>query len=366
MFGLDSWKAHIANRLQGFARNPAQDLQICGVSTLLSYLALRTLEPFFDAYQDAPVEAVVALASLSRGNGANYLVSRVGQLRYQSAQLLEREIPHRAELRATVEQLLVGLDVVHLARQRLNSARDEWLRLTLLDELAHYSATEFVQLRRLLHDMGWQSRYDSLRALRQRNGHYTTADMVLLHDGLNDSAAHVRAAAARLLGMFAAVPPLPLIRALARVSLYDCDLETRYAAARSLGLLRDQLHSPELLAQLGNALADSDRFVRSAAAMVVNQLGEIAATPEVVAGLLAMLEDSDPYAQEAAARALGGLGTVAATSTSINALLHALQGSDANVHDAALSALTTLRRRRPTATLDHTALPPIMEEVALG
>lgn len=357
MFDLDTWRQQIAERFGGFARNPRQDIQIAGTGTVLAYLTVRTLEPFLEAFQREPMAAVLALSELTRGPGANQIIRRASQMRYQVSQLIERELRTRAELRAAVEQVLVHLNVIHMARQRLNSTRDEWLRITLLAELDNFGPGEFVQLRRLLHDPGWQSRYDTIRTLRVRDGRYTAADLVLLHEGLSDSASHVRAAAARMLGQFAGTPPAPLVKALTRVALYDCDLETRFAAARTLGALRDRIASPQLIDYLGQCLGDDDSFVRSAAALALGQLGELAGTVTLIDRLVSLLRDSDSYAREAAARALGQIGGPAATTTVVNALARAMEDADANVHEAAVDAITRLRKLRATLPLHSSRLP---------
>lgn len=358
-FNQDIWRAQIADRLSGFARNPRQDVQLSGASTVLAYLATRTLQPFLDVFQHAPVAAVLTLAEITQGAGADHIVRRATHLRYQAAHIFERELRVSQSLRKSIEELVVNLGVIPMARQRLNSSRDEWLRVTLLGELEVFAGSEFVLLRRVLHDPGWQSRYEAIRSLRQRGGRFSSADLVLLHDGLSDSAAHVRAAAARMLGLFAATPPPPLVRALLRVALHDCDLETRYAAARALGSLRDRIASPQLVGELHERLSDLDSFVRSAAAMVLSQLGELAGTEPIIASLVQVLSDSDPYAREAAARALGRIGAAAATTPVVNALTYAMQDGDSNVHEAAVDALTRLRKVRATMPLNgvHVGAP---------
>jgi hypothetical protein len=135
MFDRETWRQQIAERVNNFARNPRQEIQIAGVSTVLGFLALRTLEPFLIAFHEEPVAAVLTLADISRGPGANHIVRRAGHWRYQVSHLIERELRSRPELRLTIEEILLTLNVIHLARQRLNSSRDEWLRLTLLAEL---------------------------------------------------------------------------------------------------------------------------------------------------------------------------------------------------------------------------------------
>jgi HEAT repeat protein len=357
MFDQEIWRARVGERLGGFARNPRQDMQLAGTATVLAYLAVRTLEPFLEAYQQEPVAAVLTLAEITRGSGADHIVRRAGQLRYQMAQIVERELRSKPELREAVEQVLVALDVVHMARQRLNSSRDEWLRLTLLSELAMYEPEEFSELRKLLHDPGWQSRYDAIRGLRTRNGSYTAADLVLIHDALSDSASHVRSAAARMLGQFASTPPAPLVKTLTRVALYDCDLETRYAAARTLGALRDRIASPQLIDHLAGCLGDQDSFVRSSASLILGQLGEIAGTPALIERLTEVVSDPDPYAREAAARSLGRIGAAAATTAVLSALIRAMEDADANVHEAAVDSLTRLRKIRATLPLGHGRQP---------
>ena len=353
MFDQELWRTRITERLSAFARNPRQEIQIAGNTSLLSYLGVRALEPFVEAFQHTPVAAVLSLAEITRGPGADQIVRRVSQMRYQVVMIIEREIRISPEMRAAIEQILIALDVVHIARQRLNSSRDEWFRLTLLSELQGFGVDEFSQLRKLLQDTAWQSRYEMIRSLRARQGRYTAADLVLLHDGLGDSASHVRAAAARMLGQFADTPPAPLVNALTKVALYDCDLETRYAAARTLGALRDRIASPQLIDHLEQCLTEEDGFVRSAAALVLSQLGELAGVPSLVVKLANLMNDPDPYTREAVALALGRIGLTAATPHVINVLTQAMQDSDANVHEAAVDALTRLRKLRAT-----TPLPP--------
>ncbi|ACL25293.1 HEAT repeat domain-containing protein [Chloroflexus aggregans] len=357
MFDRETWRQRIAERFNNFARNPRQEIQVTGVNTVLGFLAVRALEPFLEAFQDEPVAAVLTLAEISRGPGANHLVRRAFHWRYQLAQLIERELRSRPELRITVEEILMALNVIHLARQRLNSSRDEWLRLTLLAELDTFEPGDFEQLRRQLHDPGWQSRYEAIRRLRVREGNFTAADLVLLHDGLSDSASHVRAAAARTLGLITGTPPQPLVKTLIRLAIHDCDLETRFAAARTLGQLRDRIASPQLIDYLVECLEDPDSFVRSAAALVVSQLGEMAGTGPVIDHLLVMLNDVDAYARESAARALGRLGVAAATSTVLNALAQAVDDADPNVHEAAVDAIARLRKLRATLPLTQSRHP---------
>ncbi|MEF3273044.1 MAG: HEAT repeat domain-containing protein [Chloroflexus sp.] len=357
MFDRETWRQRVAERLHSFARNPRQEIQVAGVSTVLGFLALRTLEPFLAAFQEEPVSAVLTLAEISRGPGADHVVRRASHWRYQLSQLIERELRSRPELRLMIEEIMLALNVIHLARQRLNSSRDEWLRLTLLAELDSFEPGDFEQLRRQLHDPGWQSRYEAIRRLRVREGNFTASDLVLLHDGLSDSASHVRAAAARMLGMIVGTPPQPLVKTLIRLAIHDCDLETRFAAARTLGLLRDRIASPQLMNHLHECLADPDSFVRSAAALVVSQLGEMAGTAPIIDRLVAMLQDTDAYARESAAHALGRLGVTAATTIVLNALAQAVDDTDPNVHEAAVDAITRLRKLRATLPLNQSRHP---------
>jgi HEAT repeat protein len=346
MFNQQTWRSEIAGRLAAFTRNPEQEMHVNGASSLFVYLSARTIEPFLAAFQQTPVAAVLTLAELHCGPGADLLVSRAPALRYQSAVLLARELRASAALRAALEQLLLGLQTVALARQRLNSSRDEWLRLGLLRELALFPSHELTALRHLLNESDWHGRYEAIRRLRQRQGSYSSADLVLLNDSLNDSASNVRAEAARMLGMFDGTPPAVLVKALTRVALDDCDQETRYAAARALGSLRERIASPQLLDQVAEQLAHEDYFYRSAAALVLGQLGDMAGIPSIVGRLTELLADEDFYVREAAARALGRIGASAATPEVLSALTLAVQDSDANVHEAAVEALVRLRGLR--------------------
>jgi HEAT repeat protein len=346
MFDHETWRREIAQRLSGFARNPRQEMQLAAAPSLLSYLVLRTLDPFLEAFQREPIAAVLALAEITRGPGADQLVRRAAQMRYQSAAQLDRELRAGKDIRAALEQLLIELQTVALVRQRLNGSREEWLRVAIERELDAFPG-EFSQMRRVLTDPGWQTRYEALRALRSRKGRYTPADLVLIHDGLGDSAAHVRSAAARMLGLIAERPPALLVKTLLRVALHDCDAETRFAAARAVGMLREQVTSPQLLDHLSACMFDEDSFVRSAAALMLGQLGDLAGAPILVKNLTRLLDDDDAYAREAAARALGQIGAPAATADVIAALNKAAQEGDINIHEAATDSLARLRELRP-------------------
>ncbi len=350
MFDHETWRQEIGARLNDFARNPRQDLQLAGAPTLLGYLVARTIEPFIEVFQREPIAAVLALAEITRGPGANLLVHRAIRLRYPAATQIDRELRTNADLRIAIEHMLIELHTIPIARQRLSSSRETWLRTTLEHELGQFPG-EFVQLRRVLRDPAWQTRYDALRELRNRKGNYSPADLVLIHDGLSDSAAHVRTAAARCLGALTEPPPGLLIKAIIRVALHDRDVETRYAAARSVGMLREHITSPQLLDYLSGCLFNEDSFVRSASALVLGQLGEHAGAPTLIKNLAKLLEDKDPYTREAAARALGQIGVPAATAEVLAALTRAAENGDITVHEAATESMNRLRELRSTTPL---------------
>jgi hypothetical protein len=351
MFDQELWRRQIAERLSAFARNPRQEIQLSGSPGLLSYLVMQTLTPFVEAFQEDPIQAVLALAAISRSSGANQLVRRAARRSYQSAAQVDRDLRSSYEIRVAAEQLLIELQTVAIARQRLNGTREEWLRLTLESDLEGYPG-EFSQLRRVLSDPGGQIRLDALRRLRLREGHYSPGDLVLLHDSLGDSSANVRAQAARLLGMIAEVPPPLLIKKLVQIALHDCDVETRFAAARAIGMLRENVTSPQLLDYLATNLFAEDRFHRAAAALVLGQLGEVAGAPVLIRNLTQLLYDDDVYAREAAARALGRIGIAAATPEVIMALTRATQDSEVQVHEAAMDSLVALRNLRPAPEIE--------------
>ncbi|MFN8503140.1 HEAT repeat domain-containing protein [Kouleothrix sp.] len=350
MFDQATWRRQIAEQLNGFARNPRQEMQLAGAPSLLSYLVARTLAPFLEAFQREPIAAVLTLAAITHTPGADQIVQRATRLRYQSAAQIERELRSSKDIRVAAEQLLLELQTVALVRQRLNGGREEWAR-TMLDRELEMFVGEFGQLRRALSDPGWQTRSEALRALRNRKGRYTPADLVLIHDGLTDSAAHVRAAAARMLGLIAEPPGALLQKTLVRVALHDSDAETRVAAARAIGMLREYLTSPQLLDQLSACLFSDDSFVRSAVALVLGELGDMVSAPLLIKNLARLLSDIDPYAREAAARALGRIGTAAATPEVLAALSRAVEDDEITVHEAASDALDRLADLRPASAL---------------
>lgn len=349
MFDRTLWRRAIARRLGDFARNPRQEIQLAGAPSVLGYLLTQTLAPFLETFQQEPIAAVLALAEITRGPGADQIVRRATRIQYQSAPQVDRELRASRELRAAAEHLLVELQTIPLVRQQLNSTHESWLRAALERELDAFPG-EFAQLRRVVRDPAWQARFEALRALRGRQGHYTPADLVLIHDGLGDSAAHVRAAAARALGSFAGTPPPLLVKTLVRTALHDCDAETRFAGARALGQLRAHITTPHLLDQLSAGLFDEDSFVRSAAALALGQLGAYAGAPLLVRNLTRLLDDPDPYAREAAARALGEIGAAAATPEVLAALARAAESDEVAVHEAATDALARLRETNGQAS----------------
>lgn len=350
MFDRDTWRRQIAEQLSGFARNPRQEMQLAAAPSMLSYLVTRTLAPFLDAFQREPIAAVMTLAAITHSPGADQLVQRATRLRYQAAAQVDRELRASRDIRAAVEQLLIELQTIALVRQRLNGGREEWVRSTLDRELEFFG-NEFASLRRVLNDPDWHTRSEALQSLRSRRGRYTPADLVQIHDGLTDSAAHVRAVAARMLGQLAEPPGALLQKTLVRVALHDSDAETRIAAARAVGMLREYITSPQLLDHLSSCLFSDDSFVRSSAALLLGELGEMASAPILVKHLERLLGDSDAYAREAAARSLGRIGLGAATPDVLDALQNALEDDEMAVHEAASDALAHLRELRPPIAL---------------
>jgi len=359
MFNQVLWRSQIDERLQLLGRHPWHEVQISGTHSVLTYLAIRTLEPFLEAFEQHPIAAVLALAEITTGPGADHLIRRSAKLRYQAAQILAQDLRTIPELRLTLEDLMVKLETLQMARRRLNSSRDEWFRSSLLAELGHFEGNEFTRMRETLKDPVWKSIYDLIRGLRKQRGNYTPADLAILDKGLKSSASNVRSEAARKLGDFVAKPSPTMVETLVQMALHDCELETRNAASRALGTLWDRVSSPKLLDYLAEQLASKDNFVRSAAAHLLSQLGEFAGTEELIVNLLALLKDEEAYTREAAARALGRMGTAAITPEVLNMLTQTVQDGDPNVHEAALDSLLQLRKLRATILLH---LPTIVNE----
>lgn len=362
MFDRKVWRSQIDERINGFARDPWQDVQLIGGSSLLAYLVMRTLEPFLDTFEHAPIDAVCTLADITDGQGANYIVRHARRMRFQSARLFDRDLHAKADFRTAMESLMIALETITLVRQRLNSDRAVWFRNKLLNELMMYDSTEFTRLRQVLEDPSWRPLHDIIRGLRQRHGDYSPADMILLREGLNDSTPRVRAEAARRIGEFIGMPAEQLIVKLLDVALYDCDAEPRNAAACAFGKLRDRISSKQLLDELAIKLLDKDKFVRSSTARVIEELGELACNMTIIEKLVTIVgnENEDAYAREAAACALGHLGNGAATPDVIRVLTQTSQTAEAvSVHDATLTALIKLRRGNRSLKSPHA--PPTIK-----
>lgn len=346
-FNRKIWVSQIDERLFGFARSPWRDVQISGATTMLSYLVKRTIEPFIDALERVPISAIRTLTEITDEPGANYIVLHARKIRYRPTYRLERELHRRQDLCAAVEDLMIALNTIHMARQRLNNQRDDWLRSTLLKELEAYKTGVFSELRPLLHDDRSKSLYEIICDMRQREGHFTPADLILLNEALEDSRASVRAEAARRLGELRGTPAEPMISKLVRVALFDRDLRVRNTTARALGALRDRLTSLDMLDELAEQLLSKDNFVRSAAAQVLGELGEIAGQSKIIEKLVPiLLKDEDTFVRTAAACALSNLGLAAATPEVMNALMQAGQNDDEQVHIAAVNSLLQLRELR--------------------
>jgi hypothetical protein len=344
MFDLERWRQEAQQRLRPFLQRPRQEPVLVGTSSLFTYLAVRTLEPFLEAYQDDPIAGTLALATITRAPGANTLIRMATQLRYQGALLLRRELYASGPLRATLEQILLQLGVIDLVKQGLNDTQCEWFRLTLQHEIEPWTMNgELRGVQQALASPPWQLRYATIQSLRDRDGTYSPDELAMLQGGLQDTSSHVRAAAARGLGHMRGTIPMSVRQSLLDAALHDRDLGARYAAARALGTLRDHIISDDLIELLVTALFDEDSFVRSAASLVLGQLGEQIARPVVIDSLISVLKDRDPYAREASAQALGRLGLPAATRETLSALGEALLDTDYYVHEAALNAIARLR-----------------------
>lgn len=343
MFDRHLWQRQISDYLEVFARHPRQEVQLSGGAGVVPHLVLRTLTPFFQAFHTYPVDATVTLASIIHDAGANLLVQRVLRNRYPTALDIDRDLRVSQDVCKTVEHLVVELQTIPLAIQRLNARRGFWVRSVIERELDTYPWS-FARIRNLLQELNEQKRIEALRPLRSRNGRYGADELALIEASLSDAIAQVRAYAARLLGVMVDAPPVSLVIRLLQVALRDSDAETRFAAARALGLLRERAVTDDALAYIESHLSHEDAFYRSAAALVLGQLGEYAGKPTVVQSLCRLLYDRDAYAREAAARALGRIGAPAALPDVIEALTRAAQDDDLQVHEAATDALTLLRQ----------------------
>ncbi|MFQ3633234.1 HEAT repeat domain-containing protein [Roseiflexus sp.] len=343
MFDQHIWRQQLTDHLEIFARHPHREVQLAGNPGVVPHLALRTLMPFLNALYDYPVDAIVTLATIAHDTGANLLISRIIRTRYPTAIDIERDMRASIDLCITIERLMIELNTIPRAIQRLNARRSFWLCSTIERELDVYPWS-FVWIRDLLRELNSQDRIDALRRLRSRNGRYTTADLALIESALSDATAQTRAYAARLLGVMVDAPPPALTHRLLEIALRDSDAETRFAAARTIGLLRERVITGDALTYIESHLFHEDGYYRSSAALVLGQLGEDAGKPSVVQSLCQLLHDRDAYAREAAARALGRIGPPAALPQVIAALEKATQDDDVQVHEAATDSLALLRQ----------------------
>ncbi len=153
----------------------------------------------------------------------------------------------------------------------------------------------------------------------------------LLLQALQDSAAQVRRAAARQLGLLGDGRALePLVLALA-----DPDPDMRAAAVRALGELGD----PRAVSSLVMTLRDPDLRQREAAAQALGQIGD----ERAVEPLIDVLVDQEVRVREAVAGALGRLGDERA----VRPLLQVLGAGDRDLRAAAAEALAELGAVEP-------------------
>lgn len=348
MFDKQLWCTKIGERLKSFVRSPLQNVQLCGGKTIFGTLTFHSLAPFLEAFRCRPISAVITLAEITSGPGADYLVHQAHRLYFQGTRLLERELLANNDLCNTVEQLLTTLQVIPRIRQRFSSIRDEWFCQRLGEELTLYPTNLFVAVRRQIENSGWKLRLEAIVTLKERNGVFSPEDLELLYEGLHDSSSEVRQASARRIGEFVATPPLPIVKTLVHMAIHDHDVKTRRISALALGHLRNRIVPSEIIDYVTQHLSDKDPFFRSAAAMLLVELGDTIANPHVIERLVELLRDSDAYVREAAALALGRMGPTAVTKEVMMALIEAGDDNESAVHEAAIESLMRLRRLRST------------------
>lgn len=352
-FDRKIWHDDIRAQLAMFALNPMQQVEVSGSKTVFVYLAMCTLSPLLYRLEHQPIAAIQILAEMTSGPGANYIVHHAARLRYRSAHLLERDIASLPSFRTAIEDIMIDLDLVTLLTRLLSSDRAAWVRERLSSELMSYSNEEFLRLRQLLSEPHRRPLYDMICGLRDRQGNYTVADLLLLRQGLNDTTPRVRTVSARRIGMYTGLPSLQLVNKLLDMAIHDNDAGPRSAAAYALGKLGDRVVSRSIIESLTEKLTDEDKFVRSATAVVIEKFGHLSATPKIIDHLVTIvLHDDDPYARESAAYALGNMGEAATTPVVLNALTHASQQDDSiDVHDTAISSLIRLKKLQKARTV---------------
>lgn len=197
-----------------------------------------------------------------------------------------------------------------------------------------------LELDRLTHRHSW----------RRATAAYLLGDMgavvadAALMTALEDSAAEVRAAAARSLGRLKVAPAVPAL-----VAALEAGTIPRGIAAYALY----QIGTPSIPSLLA-LLASDDSFVRSTAAELVGLLGDA----NHASLLLGLADDTDPSVRAQAARALGRLGAASVFAT----LASLLEDDDDEVQAAAAQALGSLSDPRASRLLlkmaDEAAFSP--------
>ncbi|HHH42155.1 MAG TPA: hypothetical protein ENK56_09160, partial [Chloroflexi bacterium] len=136
-FDLRTWREEVAQRLEGW-RTRWEQARAAGVTSLYAFLSAMALWPVVEAVRQGEWAALMALGGVVAGVGSNLLANQIQSWKDETdaarklAQAAEESAPLREELDAVLKQL----EVVALARDRLDESDRRWFTETLREELA--------------------------------------------------------------------------------------------------------------------------------------------------------------------------------------------------------------------------------------
>ena len=138
-FDLTTWKTTVRKRLTHWRHR----LREFGVDSVYGGLCAMTLWPVAAAVKSGDLSAVIALAGVAGGVGANLVANRIQQWEDEvdAAHQLAREVATEPDLRAALDTILQTLETVALAQHGSSAEDKQWLLDTLRQELERYGTS---------------------------------------------------------------------------------------------------------------------------------------------------------------------------------------------------------------------------------
>ena len=133
-FSLDSWKAQMRQRLQGWRPR----MQRTGINSVYAAISAATLWPVVAAARNGEWAALAALGAVVAGVGANLLANQLQDWKDEedAAQQLAESVPQQPDLRAELDAVLEKLDALPAASEALPENDRAWFGQTLREELS--------------------------------------------------------------------------------------------------------------------------------------------------------------------------------------------------------------------------------------